>query len=51
MKIKTVELSYPEVLALPAHPRKRPRKPSFFLRSLVRVLSVGELKKVRFKFN
>ena len=51
MKIKTVELSYPELLSLPAHPRKRPRKPSFFLRSLVRVLSVGELKKVRFKFN
>ncbi len=51
MKIKTIAMPYQDVLALPAQKRRLPKKPSFFFRSLVRILSAGDLKKVRFKYH
>lgn len=50
MKIKTQELSYEEVLALPAAEHKNPKKPNSALIGLVRMLSKGELKKVGFHY-
>lgn len=50
MKIKTQELSYEEVLALPAAEHKNPKKPNPALIGLVRMLSKGELKKVGFHY-
>ncbi len=48
MKIKTLELPYSEVLALPTEKRRKPRRPSFLFRTLVRVLSEIDLRKVHF---
>lgn len=49
MKIKTKELSYDKVLALPKERRFKPRKPMGLLRCLIRLLSIPELMKVNFK--
>ena len=51
MKIKTVKLSYEEVMALPRPKVRSPRKPSPFLRLLVKTLASGELKKADFTVN
>lgn len=48
MKIKTLELPYSEVLALPPEKRRKPRRPSLLFRTLVRVLSEIDLRKVHF---
>ena len=50
MRIKTVPLSYEEVLALPKSKRPKPKRPGFLLRSLVRLLSASDLKKVHFSY-
>ncbi len=50
MKIKTRELSYDEVLKLPRLVHKKPRKPSRFLATLVRILSAPTLKKIKFSY-
>ena len=50
MKIKTMPLTYEEVLALPKPKRPKPKRPGFLFRSLVRILSAGDLKKVHFSY-
>lgn len=50
MKIKTVYKSYDEVMALPKAKKIKPKKPSIFFRTLVRMLSQMDLRKARFKF-
>jgi 1-acyl-sn-glycerol-3-phosphate acyltransferase len=51
MKIKTVKLSYEEVINLPPAQIKDPRRPSPFFRKLIRFLASGDLKKTRFTCN
>lgn len=51
MKIKQIAMPYKDVIALPPQKRKMPKKPPLFFRSLIRLLSVGEMKKVNFKYN
>ena len=48
MKIKTKELSYQEVLALPRPEHKAPGKPSRLLHTVMRLASIPDLKDVRF---
>ncbi len=50
MKIKTLKKSYQEVMALKRPPHKKPVKPWFVLRTLVRVLSHFELRGVKFSY-
>ena len=50
MKIKPMPLTYEEVLALPKPKRPKPKRPGFLFRSLVRILSAGDLKKVHFSY-
>ena len=50
MKIKKIVMPYQNVLALPVEKRKKPKKPPLFFRTLIRLLSVGEMKKVNFSY-
>ena len=50
MKIKVKDLSYQEVLALPKEKPFVPRRPSGLFRTLINVISAGELRKVHFKY-
>ena len=50
MKIKTRNLSYDEVLALPRLKHRKPMKPSRFLATVVRVVSAPTLKKIKFSY-
>ena len=50
MKIKTVEKAFDEVLALPRPRHAKPKKPSVFFRTLVRVISSIDLWKARFSY-
>ena len=50
MKIKTRNLSYDEVLALPRLKHRKPLKPSRFLAAFVRVVSAPTLKKIKFSY-
>ena len=49
MKIKAKALAYEEVQKLPRERRKKPLKPGMFFRTLLKVLSAGELKAVDFR--
>ena len=49
MKIKTRNLPYEEVLKLPREPRRKPARPGWFFRTLLKILSAGELKDVGFQ--
>lgn len=49
MKIKVTEKSYEEVMAMPAPEKRKPKKPSRLFRTLLKVLSQGDLKKTNFK--
>lgn len=49
MKIKTIEKTYEEVLALPNAIHKRPVRQAKLCRSLLKAVSEGELKKVNFQ--
>ncbi|MBQ1412775.1 MAG: 1-acyl-sn-glycerol-3-phosphate acyltransferase [Clostridia bacterium] len=51
MKIKHRALSYDKVLALPPEPHEKPLRPSRVVRTLLRTLSVGELRDVGFTFD
>lgn len=51
MRIKTIEKTYDEVMALPRPKRIRPKRPSIFFRTLVRIVSQIDLWKARFKFS
>ena len=48
MKIKVKSLPYEKVLSLPGERRKKPLRPSWFFRTLLKTLSAGELKDVDF---
>ena len=50
MKIKTINKPYDEVLLLPKAKKIKPKKPSIFFRTLVRVVSQLDLWKTRFTF-
>ena len=50
MKIKTRELSYDAVLKLPRLKHKKPRKPSRFLATVVRIVSASTLRKIKFSY-
>lgn len=48
MKIISKTMDYEKVMALPAKPRKKPKKTNMFFRTLMKTLSVGELKATNF---
>ena len=50
MKIKTRALPYEEVLKLPRLKHKKPRKPSRFLATIVRIISAPTFKKIKFSY-
>lgn len=50
MKIKTLKRSYAEVMALPRPKHKKPARPWFLLRLLIRVLAIGALWKTKFRY-
>ena len=50
MRIKTRELSYEEVMALPGAAHILPRKPSRILHTAMRLASIPDLKAVHFRF-
>ena len=50
MKINTKKLSYEQVMALPRPAHKKPRKPSAFLATVVRLASVPSLLKTKFSY-
>ena len=50
MKIKVRNMDYDEVLKLPKLKHKNPRKPSFLLASLVRVLVEPTLRQIKFSY-
>ena len=49
MKIKIIEKSYSEAIKHPADYIVKPKKPSFLLNTLIRILSEFELSKLKFK--
>ena len=49
MKIKTVKKSYDEVMALPPRKREKPKTPTFFWRSVTKILSAPALIRTHFK--
>ena len=50
MKIKVRKMSYDEALRLPRLKRRKPRKPSRFLATVVRIVSGATLKKIKFSY-
>ena len=50
MKTIVKELSYEEVLKLPAEKTEKPVKPSLFWRTLIKLISLPDLKKAHFKY-
>jgi len=48
LKIKTMEKSYDEVMALPRPKHEKPLRPNIFFRTLMKLVSDPELKKVKF---
>ena len=50
MKINTKQLSYEQVLALPRPAHKKPRKPSRFLATVVRLVSGVTMKNINFSY-
>ena len=51
MKIKTVKKSYGEVMAMPRAKHKKPSRPWFVLRLLIRILAIWDLFKTRFTYS
>ena len=49
MKIKTKDMRYEEVLALPRAVRPKPKKPNLFFRTLLKTVSAPELRAVHFQ--
>ena len=49
MKIKIKKLTLSSVLEIPKQKHKKPKRPSFLLRTVIRVISIPDLWKVRFK--
>ena len=50
MKINTRNLSYEQVMALPRPAHKKPRKPSKFLATVVRIVSGFTMKQIKFSY-
>ena len=50
MKINTRKLSYEQVMALPRPALKKPRKPSKFLATVVRIVSGFTMKQIKFSY-
>lgn len=50
MKIKQVQKSYAEVMALPRPAHKKPVKPNVLMRSVIRVAGLGDLKATGFTY-
>ena len=50
MKIKTKQLSYEQVMALPRPKRRNPRRPIWLLQILIRILAVMDMRAVKFTF-
>ena len=50
MKIKMIEKTYDEVIALPKAKHKNPHRPDIFFRTLMRLVSIPDLKKTHFSF-
>ena len=50
MKIKTKALSYDELAAQPAPAHRKPRRPSLFFRTLVRLAAAPDLRDAQFTF-
>ncbi len=50
MKIKTKELTYEEVMALPKPEHKKPKRPNWLFRTLVRALAQGDLYATKFSY-
>ena len=48
MKIKTAVMNYEDVLALPEQKHNKPKKPGMLFRTLLRVLSAGDLRATQF---
>lgn len=49
MKIKVINKSYDEVMAIKRQKHKRPQKPNMFFRTLMRVVAAPDLSKTHFK--
>ncbi len=50
MKIKTVNKTYDEVMALPRPKHQRPVRPNILFRTLIRLLSIGDMLSTRFTY-
>lgn len=50
MKIKVRETDYEKVISLPAEKRRKPKKPSIIFRTLLKLLSAGDLKATDFTY-
>ena len=50
MKIKTKKMSYEQVMALPNGKHRKPRYPSFLLRTVVRLLAIFDLVPTHFRY-
>lgn len=51
MKIKTRKMDYDKVIKLPRPAAKRPKKPNILFRTILNILSSGELKSCGFSYN
>lgn len=51
MKIKTTDMSYEKVLALPKEKRMKPKKPNMLFRTLLKTVSEPDIKATNFKCN
>lgn len=51
MKIKTLKKSYDEVMALPKPKHKKPMRPWFILRSVIRVLALPDMWQTKFTYS
>ncbi len=50
MKIKTKKMAYDKVMALPKTPHRSPWRPSFLLRTLIRLITIPDLRQTRFSY-
>ena len=50
MKIKTMEMSYDQVMALPRPGHQKPMRPNLLLTTLIRVLAIPELRETGFTY-
>ena len=49
MKIKITDKSYEEVMALPQEKHKKPKRPNRFIRTLMKVVSLPDLRATHFR--